>query len=370
MKDDGGDIVGLVVNAARIGEVGGLRTFTDAFVRCFDQHHGVTAMIPTGVRLRAEVRQVNLPKWVASSSRVSLLRPVLWWIYSAFCFPRAGQMRVLSTTHHVLPFRRHQIVTVHDLRPYYYQDSWIQWLYWHVILPRALRKCDGVLTVSKTSKSLLVSVYKLRAESIHVVPNVVDSEFFHPATGGTEVSEPFLLTVGSAWKHKNVVELLEIHRYWSAKYRLKIVAGQGQYSDLLRHRAAELGISDRVQFFMGLPAGELLALYQQCAALVFPSIMEGFGLLPLEAMACGRPVIVSDSQLFHELYGDVPIYVELGNIESWEKAFTTLETYPDKRSDAGIVLAGSYSQRRMCGALREALLKIWGIDFQTGFERA
>ena len=91
--------------------------------------------------------------------------------------------------------------------------------------------------------------------------------------------------------------------------------------------------------------------------------MEGFGLPPLEAMACGRPVIVSDIAPFRELFAEVPLYVQLGNRESWRAAFTALEEYSELRIRSGIERARSFSQARMRGSVFGALRAIWGEDF-------
>jgi glycosyltransferase involved in cell wall biosynthesis len=282
--------------------------------------------------------------------------------YSSVCFPGASDLRVLCSTHHVLPFRKHQIVIVHDIRSYYHPDSWVQAFYYRFLLPRSLKRCDGILTVSESSKNLLVSVYRIEPERVQVIPNVVDCEFWRPASNGTPHNDRYLLTVGSTWKHKNVTELLRMHRCWASRYRLKIVAGASQYAESLKQMVNELKIQDRVELLSGVSRTELLSLYQHCAALVYPSIMEGFGLPPLEAMSCGRPVIVSDIDLFRELFGDIPLYVQLGNVESWRAAFAALDGYSEVRIRSGIEHARSFSQARMRRSLFCALRTIWGKD--------
>jgi glycosyltransferase involved in cell wall biosynthesis len=354
----------LLINAARIGDVGGLRSFTEGLIRCIEDYPGVSVVVPSGVTLRVNIKQEEVPSWLASSTRVSPLRPILWGLYSLIDLRTMRAERILASTHHVLPLHKQQIVTVHDVRPYYYPDNRVQAFYWRTFLPKALKKCNGILTVSETSKGLLSKVYGIDPERIHVVPNVVDITYFFPAQRTASTCKPYLLTVGSSWKHKNIAELLEMHRYWIPKYQLKIVAGKGQYSELLRQLAMKLRITDHVQFLSGVPLDELRTLYQKCEALVFPSLIEGFGLPPLEAMACGRPVIVSDTQLSHELYGDIPLFVRLRSAESWCAAFDALPYYSQERIDRGISVAQSYSPQRMRYALQVALAKIWGIGIQ------
>ncbi len=353
----------MVINAARIGGVGGLRSFAEALAGCFEGMPGVVAVLPEGVPLNASIAKKRIWSTLASSGRISLFRPIVWWIYGAFFFPARSCDRILCSTHHVLPLHRRQVVTVHDIRPYYYPDSWVQSLNFRFLLPRALKRCDGILTVSETSKRILTSVYGLEEHRIHVVPNVVDTDFFHPAPRQSASCEPYLLTVGSSWKHKNVAELLRVHSYWDSKYKLKIVAAAGQYLDFLKDLAKASMIQDRVEFLTDIPVVKLRDLYQNCSALVYPSLMEGFGLPPLEAMSCGRPVVISDMPLFRELYSEIPIYVRLGDNYSWREAFAVLEGISEERTQSGVVHARSYSRARMRSAVFHALESIWGKDF-------
>jgi glycosyltransferase involved in cell wall biosynthesis len=89
--------------------------------------------------------------------------------------------------------------------------------------------------------------------------------------------------------------------------------------------------------------------------------MEGFGIPPLEAMACGVPVIVSDIEVFRETYGGVPIYVELNNPESWKQAFDSLEDSQliMARRLLGLELVRSFSLERMSISLMHAIEAIW-----------
>lgn len=356
----------MIINATRIGKFGGQRSFGEALVQCFDGIRSVSVVVPDGIRLAADVEQQSVPAWLGSHSRISLWRPVLWFAYGAVFFPADSNVRVLSSTHHVLPLRKHQIVIVHDIRSYYYPDSWVQSVYFKLLLPRALKRCDGILTVSESSKDLIVSVYGLKPERVQVIPNVVDSNFFFcKSANSTAQADGYLLTVGSTWPHKNVAELLKMHEYWASKYKLKIVAGPSQYTELLMKMVNDFGIQARVEFLSGISSTQLLSLYQNCAALVYPSVMEGFGLPPLEAMCCGRPVIVSDIAPFRELFGEVPIFVELGNSESWKDAFAALVGYSESRIQSGVERARSFSQERMRSSVFNALRAIWGESFLT-----
>lgn len=353
----------LLINASRVSGSGGLHTFTASLASCFGDTKDIYILSPQGVDLGSNLNEVRVPEWVGSSSRVSRLRPLLWFLYSVLARNGREYQFVLSTTHHALPDAKHQVITIHDIRPYFYPDSWIQHVNFKFLLPRAIRRCDGVLTVSQSSRSLIASTYRIPMDNIYVVPNVIDSLYYSPAYAQT-MTDPFLLCIGSTWKHKNTIELLDMAKYWANRFRLKIVAGEGGYLNTLKKRVDDLDLTRRVTFLTQVTKAEIRDLYRGCAALIYPSLMEGFGLPPLEAMACGRPVIVSDIPVFRELYGDIPIYVRLGEPDTWSEAFAALESFSDRQVQAGIELAKSFSQERMRDAFFTALHQIWKFNPQ------
>src|ERR1035437_3110398 len=96
---------GFTINASRIGIRGGLRTYAEAVFQCLaTRYDGVDLVLPRGVPAPEGMKTVPLPGWLSSSSRVSILRPLLWLTYSALLFPGKRSRRILSTTHHALPF--------------------------------------------------------------------------------------------------------------------------------------------------------------------------------------------------------------------------------------------------------------------------
>jgi glycosyltransferase involved in cell wall biosynthesis len=359
---------GFTINASRIGTRGGLRAYAEMVFACLKTSYaGVDIVLPRGVPVPEGMKAHVLPEWLSSSSRVSKLRPLLWLAYSALLFPSRRSRRILSTTHHSLPFHKHQILTVHDLRPYFEPDTWVQKFYFRFMLGRALHKCEGILTVSETSKRDITAVYGIDHQKICVVPNAVDLPVteFEKRPKPIDNRLPYLLMVGASWKHKNAMELLQEHDSWQQDFRLKILAGEGQYCDQLIKRAKDLGIADKVEFLHAVSEADLADLYCGCSALVYPSRMEGFGLPPLEAMAYGRPVIVSDIPVFRELFGDAPYFVELGNSASWKMAFSEV-LHPESESHAkhyrdGLTVVSKYSRERMCTALTSSLERIWHL---------
>ena len=100
---------------------------------------------------------IYTPIWVSNTKKVSKLRPILWFIYSWFLSLKIKlkypEQLCVSTTHHSLPMIKHQAITIHDLRPYFYPDSTLQKIYFRWLLPKAIHQCEKVLTVSNAVKS-------------------------------------------------------------------------------------------------------------------------------------------------------------------------------------------------------------------------
>lgn len=232
---------------------------------------------------------------------------------------------VYSPTHHGLPNQLGQIITVHDLihlrHPYQYPHIYV---YFKFFLPRIMKKCRAVVTVSETTRQDISKTYGYPLERIFVVPNGVDTTLFWP-NPAARPADPFLLMVGGRHPHKNVIEMLDMASSWKQDYRLIITScNQGAYRKKLEQKVQNLGLQKQVEFRGYVPHDELLHLYQGASALVYPSLWEGFGIPPLEALACGTPVIASDIPVHREVLGDAAIYIKLGNAQSWSQAFHLL----------------------------------------------
>ncbi len=353
----------IIINLSRIGKQGtGMAIYSKQVVHCLKAHFKNLSVVSPDKKYQDDVLNlIRVPSYLSITSRLSKIRPILWLLYAYFFFPKK-RGHILSTTHHTIPLVRKQIVTIHDLRPFFYPDNYLQKFYFRYLLPRAVKKIDGILTVSQSTKELLIKHYQIEPERIQVVHNCVNVTRFKPIDNAKKINEePYLLMVGATWKHKNAHEMLAMNKYWQNRYNLKILAGNGKYKQQLIELSQRYGLTDKVEFIDYLTENELISLYQRAVALVYPSIMEGFGIPPIEAMACRVPVIVSDIPVFRENYGNAPIYVTLNNHDSWRIAFEQLtnKEYIEERLILGQQQSQKYSKERMCNELFDGITKIW-----------
>lgn len=349
----------MFINISRLGKSGtGMWQYSLKFIKAVAALGALDGIICTESHKEKFINfgctLITVPDFVSNTSKVSRFRPILWAVYSYFLaiklwlfYPRN---LIVSTTHHGLPLLCNQIITIHDLRPYYYPDSVMQKIYFHYLLPRILKRCKQVLTVSQTVRSTITDCYNYAIEHVHVIYNSVDRNEF----SSSDHKEPFLLAVGASWHHKNIHKLIEAAESWRDNYQLVIVCGKTGYAEQLKKKVLTLGLEDKVEFRHEVAFKELKALYASASALVYPSIDEGFGIPPIEAMLSGTPVIVSNIPVFHEVLGDVVLYVEPDILSSWQVAFVLLSENSTMYIERGYQRAAVYDENNM-----KKMIKAW-----------
>ncbi|MBI5394540.1 MAG: glycosyltransferase family 4 protein [Verrucomicrobia bacterium] len=217
-----------------------------------------------------------------------------------------------------------QVVTIHDAISLDHPE-WFDWKFgaWYrALLPRLMRRARRVLTVSNFSRDRLLEHARVPAEKFVVTYLGVDPKF-HPASAEEiaavrrklELPEAYVLTVASLEPRKNMARLLqawELHRAPFKGIGLVIAGGAGKV-----FRGTGLGsVSAGVKLTGYVDDADLPALYSGALAFAFPSLCEGFGLPPLEAMACGAPVVTSNTSSLPEICGKAAVLVEPQDVGS------------------------------------------------------
>jgi glycosyltransferase involved in cell wall biosynthesis len=233
------------------------------------------------------------------------------------------------------------VLTVHDLLDHMYgarDRSNVRRNLQLQLTRRALRKAARLLAVSQFTKSEIARKFGVPGERIEVVYNAIDERFLrgHASqadrdliAGRYQVNYPFLLYAGAIRPHKNVVRIIEA--FSALKTELE---KEGQLPDLkliiigddlsghpgLRRTVVRSGVQNDVRFLGFVPIEVLRIFYDVAKIFVFPSLYEGFGLPPLEAMAHGTPVVTSNSSSLPEVAGNAALLVNPENVFEIQRA--------------------------------------------------
>lgn len=222
---------------------------------------------------------------------------------------------LLHSPYFALPLRRDRpaVVTVHDLIPLLlpaYRGSPLVRAYsW--LQARACRSADAIVVDSECSKRDLLRLLGVPAKRVHVIYLGVDGRYTPDRSGAAPLDKPYVFYIGGWDVRKNVPTLIRAFGQIAAKYPdlvLAIAGEPGSNSTMfpdLRRIAAPLG--DRVRFLGRVSEADKLALYRHAELFAFPSLYEGFGLDPLEALACGCPVVSSNASSLPEIAGDAAL---------------------------------------------------------------
>lgn len=217
------------------------------------------------------------------------------------------------------------IVTIHDLIPVIFPQyaRLIHAAYYKHVVQRALQKAERILTVSHASKEDLVRYFGLDQNKIVVTYNGVDDRFKPDtsdhskkiASEASGIKDPYILSVVNDKPYKNAGVIVQaFHKFSTGSkipYKLVIV-GTGQTAVLDRVLKTMV---NRPIFLSKVTDDQLIALYQNAALFVLPTLYEGFCLPVLEAMACGTPVITSHVSSLPEVVGDAAILIDPNNID-------------------------------------------------------
>jgi glycosyltransferase involved in cell wall biosynthesis len=232
------------------------------------------------------------------------------------------------------------VVSVHDVsfleHPEYFPRVRARQLQWTV--RRTVDLAARILTGTEFSRKSILKVYgDLDEDKVVVVPNAAASEFRPISRDAAaaavmqrfSIARPFILAVGDLQPRKNHIGLIQafarlVRAYPQLKHDL-VMAGKPTWFAARIHEAArESGVSDRIQFCGFVSDADLLQLYNACELFVFPSFYEGFGLPALEAMACGRAVVCSNTTALPEVVDGAAIVFDPYAVDQIVRALADL----------------------------------------------
>jgi glycosyltransferase involved in cell wall biosynthesis len=215
------------------------------------------------------------------------------------------------------------IVTIHDLIPYFLPEMVRSSFLKRFIteMPNIVERADRIITVSETSKNDILKIFKIDRAKIVVIPSAPAGSYrLFPKQDTKQklacrygIKKPYLLYVGGLNPRKNIMELIyaysKIYRDLPGGQKLLILGPDGKHSDRLQLLVKSLNLEQEVVFPGFIKSEDLPLFYNGADLFVYPSLYEGFGLPPIEAMACGTPVITSNVSSLPEVVGDAALQI-------------------------------------------------------------
>lgn len=234
-----------------------------------------------------------------------------------------AKLDLMHFTHFNAPilYRRPSIVTIHDLTLSFFPGKKMNSAFYRAaynwVLKSAVKHAKRVISVSENTKADLIEITKVSPAKVEVIYEGVGEEFGPRGDKESQeevlkkysITKAFLLYTGVWRGHKNLVNLIKAFALLregteALDLQLVITGEEDPYYPEVKRTVKELDLEHHVIYTGLVPEKELVALYQMAKAYVFPSLYEGFGLPPLEAMRCGTPVIASKSSCIPEICGE------------------------------------------------------------------
>ncbi len=239
------------------------------------------------------------------------------------------------------------VVTLHDLIPVKHPETekFAARVYWRLQIPIAARRSDFIITDSDHARSEIMADFHVPADRIRTVMLAFDPAMLAPRKEGDgrairasyALPEGYILYVGTIQPRKNLDTLIEAYHRLKGSgeitEKLVIVGRKGWLYEGLFARIRELNLDDEVIFTGFVPDAELPFIYDGARVFVYLSLFEGFGLPPLEAMACGVPVVTSDTTSLPEVVGEAGMTLPPRDVAGVATALRTLLTDPVRRQE-------------------------------------
>jgi glycosyltransferase involved in cell wall biosynthesis len=278
---------------------------------------------------------------------------------------RRRRVDLLHSLAFVSPFlwRGPTVVTVYDLSFLRFPEVFnrANRVYLSTMTPPSLRRADRVITISEFVRQEVIRLCGVDPDRVTAIPLAADARF-RPAEPEAvarfrrerELPARFILYMGTLQPRKNIETLVrayaQLRQDGHLEQALVLAGGRGWQYESIFALVRQLGLESQVHFPGFVPDEEQALWYTAADIFAFPSLYEGFGLPPLEAMACGTPVVASTSSSLPEVVGDAGVLVEptdVGGLATTLRHLLDDEGRRVRMRKAGLVRAASFSWRRM-----------------------
>ncbi len=299
--------------------------------------------------------------------------PLLNALQAQIAFPtwaRHDRINIFWSPRHHLPLLsgRPTVVTIHDMVWKRHGQTMVRLgrMIEQLLMPKSLRKAQGVIAVSRATAQDIIAFYPDVAQKIVVIPGATSLQEIAP--GSDELpTQPYMLFVGTMEPRKNLNAVLDAYRLLLdsgvTTHRLVIAGNLGWKNEETHLKLEREPLTTYVDLSGKVPDEHLVALYRGADFVVAPSLYEGFGLVVLEAMGFGKPVITANTSSLPEVAGDAALLVDPTSIQDIEIAMRALIENRDlhaQLSRDGVERARDFSWERAAEDTLNVLLDVAG----------
>ncbi len=374
----------VLISAGMIqGGLSGVGRYVVEIAQRIPQSSGVDLHVAGLVDDRHLFPKTSDANWISIPKRYAKGAANLFW--HTMALPRILRQRSFDL-YHSPSYRRiipccpaAQIATVHDCAPFHLREKYglIRGFFGRSFAPAMARRCQGILTVSHFTARDIVQFYKIPIDSINVIHNGLDHNTYYPRDSKAladfrqrmGIAKPYLLYI-SRLEHpgKNHVRLIEAYdrARKAGIIDAPLVLGGAPWhgAETIRQRVASSPFAASILLPGFIEEADLPLWYGAAAALIFPSLIEGFGLPVAEALACGIPVLSSDRGSLPEVGGDAALYFDPTDIDSIVRSLEEFANCKPEAREAlckrGIKQAAKFHWDNAAQATAKAYLKLLG----------
>lgn len=267
------------------------------------------------------------------------------FIWDQFTFPSSARKAQVDILHQPcfsapLFYRGKIIITIHDLISHFFPKNIPSGsrFYFSKWMPLTYRKANKIIAISHNTKQDIIDLLQIPEEKIVVIHSAVgeeyksidDKEAIKKIKAKYQTGEQFILDVGTLEPRKNLQFLVRAFNLALKKSGLNcnlvLTGKKGWYYEGLFSLVKELKLEKRVIFAGYVPDEDLPLLYNAADLFAFPSLYEGFGFPPLEALSCGKPVIAANNSSIPEVVGNAGVLLDIEREEIWAKEIVNILT--------------------------------------------
>lgn len=241
----------------------------------------------------------------------------------------------IQTLPFLMPASLKTVVTIHDLAFLMYPETFptIDRLKHRLFAWHAIKRADKIITISESTKKDIIRFYNVKPEKIQIVYHGYDAYIFRPFQNEKDcaiieqvktkyrITKPYILYVGALQPRKNILGLIKAFEILGkTDYQLVVAGGKAWLYDELFNYVKQSPLRENIIFTGRFETEELPALLWGSEVFVYPSFYEGFGLPVIEAMACGTPVVTSNTSSLPEVAGDAAVLINPDKPEEIKEA--------------------------------------------------